>query len=58
MAKISKRFNKIAEIYRFFAREFEHVADFSEQAKINMFHAETYGQQTVDWSNGYFISKK
>lgn len=57
--KFSKKFNKMAELYRLFAKEFSNMdVDFSNKAKEDMYNYETFGIGYVNERNGYFLGKK
>ncbi len=63
--KISKKYQKIAEAYRYFAKDFSGSADFSMNAQENMYSFETFGSPRIKYSepdstgmyNGYAIGK-
>lgn len=63
--KISKKYTKIVEAYKYFARDFADTADFSDEAKKNMYSYETFGRPRVKYSeitpnglyNGFAIGK-
>jgi hypothetical protein len=47
----------MAELYRYFARHWEHVLDFSDDALLEMFNSESYGTK-VNPKNGYLVGKQ
>lgn len=62
--KISKKYGAITEAYKFFANDFSGSADFSEQAKRDMYSYETFGAPVRKYNimyngqyNGYAIGK-
>ena len=55
---IGPKFKRMAEIYRQFGQEWQGL-DWSDQALIDMYNAESYGVLTVDErKNGYFVGKQ
>ena len=57
MAGISERYRRMAEVYRVFARGWEHVLDFSERALEEMNEHESRGGGVSD-KNGYAVGKR
>ena len=61
--KVSKKYHKIAEAYQYFCGNMD--ADFSEQAKLDMFCYESFGKPVVKYDipqsngqyNGYAVGK-
>jgi len=47
----------MAEIYRIFAKDWEHVLDFSDDALLQLYNHESYGGR-IDSNNGYAHGKK
>lgn len=47
----------MAELYKMFANDWKHVLDFSDEAMIELFNAESYGT-SVSNNNGYAHGKK
>ena len=47
----------MSEVYKIFAREWEHVLDFSDEALLQLYNHESYGGP-VDRKNGYAHGKK
>lgn len=47
----------MAEVYRFFAKDWEHLCDFSDQAMVDMFNSESYGIKCQS-NNGFLLGKK
>lgn len=46
----------MAELYRYFAKPWEHVLDFSDEALVEMYNSESYGTK-IDPKNGYLVGK-
>jgi len=46
----------MCEVYRIFARHWEHVLDFSDEACVELFNSESYGGR-VDPKNGFSVGK-
>jgi hypothetical protein len=60
--KVSKRFERMCEVYRVFAEDWAPCCDFSEAAKLQMYLAETFGDPigTINGAppvNGYLVGK-
>jgi len=53
---VSKKFRRQAELYKYFARHWEHVLDFSDEALLQRFNSESYGTY-VHEKNGYLVGK-
>lgn len=47
----------MCEVYRIFSKPWEHVCDFSDQAMLELYYSESYGDLIND-SNGFFLGKK
>ena len=56
--KVSKKFKRMCEVYKFFSRNWSHLCDYSEESMIEMYTFETYGIGNPDTTNGYFLGKK
>jgi hypothetical protein len=57
--RISKKYKRIAEIYRYFARHWEHILDFSDERMYDMYCYESSGVSIPDYNkNGYYHGKK
>lgn len=54
---LSKRFKRMAEVYRVFASDWEHLHDFSDEMLIELFNAESFGAD-VSPKNGFACGKK
>lgn len=54
---VSNKFKRMAELYKYFARHWEHVLDFSDNALLEMFNSESYGTK-VNPKNGYLVGKQ
>lgn len=46
----------MSEVYRIFARDWEHVLDFSDEMLIELYNAESYGGH-VSRTNGFAVGK-
>jgi len=55
--KISEKYRLKAKQYRRFARTWEHMLDFSEEALMECFLWESYGKPCNQKTNGYAIGK-
>jgi len=47
----------MCEVYRIFSKDWEHLYDFSDQSKIDLFNHESYGLP-IQNNNGYALGKK
>jgi hypothetical protein len=47
----------MAELYRLFAKDWEQCLDFSDQALVELYNHESYGQP-ISQSNGFMHGKK
>lgn len=47
----------MCEIYIIFSKDWEHILDFSDQAKIELFNHESYGIPVRN-NNGFAVGKK
>ena len=47
----------MSELYRFFAKDWAHVLDFSDEALLELYNYESYGG-TVSQKNGFMHGKK
>jgi len=54
---VSKKFKRMAEVYKIFASEWESAFDFSDKMVIEMFNHESFGAP-VSKQNGYSLGKK
>lgn len=54
---VSKRFKRMAEVYRIFATDWAHLHDFSDEMLIELFNAESFGSE-VSPKNGFACGKK
>jgi hypothetical protein len=54
---VSKRFKRMAEVYRIFAADWAHVLDFSDEMLIELFNAESFGSE-VSKHNGFACGKR
>lgn len=54
---VSNRFKQQAEIYRLFAKDWEALLDFSDEALLSLYNHESYGTQLSD-KNGFAVGKK
>lgn len=48
----------MAELYKYFSKDWEHVLDYSDQALLDLYNYESYGTGRVDPKNGYAVGKK
>lgn len=55
---VSSRYRRMAEVYRIFARPWEHMLDFSDAALSEMAAHESRGAPIVSDRNGYEVGKK
>lgn len=57
--KISKKFKKMAILYRYFSKDWEHLLDYSDKAMSAMYEYESYGTKLDNADkNGYAVGKK
>lgn len=56
--KITSKYRTIASLYKHFAKDWQHMFDFSEQSLIEMYCQETFGDKIVTKNNGYELGKK
>lgn len=54
---ITGKFKRMCEIYKIFSHDFEHLCDYSDQSKIDLFNHEAYGEK-IKSNNGYALGKK
>jgi hypothetical protein len=54
---VSKRFKRMAEVYRIFSTDWAHLHDFSDEMLIELFNAESFGAE-VSPKNGFACGKK
>jgi hypothetical protein len=47
----------MCEVYRVFAKDWEHLCDFSDQALVDLFNSESYGSP-ISRDNGFLLGKK
>lgn len=52
----SKKWLKMAEVYRYFARAYKDL-DFSEEAALEMYLYESNGTTFIRFKNGYYLGK-
>jgi hypothetical protein len=55
--KVSKWYIKVSDLYKVFAKDWEHCLDFSEEMRLEMYISESHGLP-VSEKNGYFHGKK
>lgn len=53
---VSKKFKRMAELYRFFGSD-KGVLDFSDEALLNLYNVESYGGQLLP-KNGFAVGKQ
>lgn len=54
---VSKKFKRMAEVYRIFSKDWEHMLDYSDDAMIEMYNSESYGTP-VSRTNGFYVGKQ
>ena len=54
---LSGKFKRMAELYRMFANDWSHVLDFSDEAMVELYNHESYGQP-IRQNNGFMHGKK
>lgn len=54
---VSPKFKKYAELYKIFAKDWEHILDFSDAALISLYNFENYGT-ALSPNNGYAVGKQ
>lgn len=47
----------MCEVYRVFAKDYEHFCDFSDESKVELFNHESYGTE-VNKYNGFYVGKR
>jgi hypothetical protein len=47
----------MAMLYRYFARDWEHCCDFSNESLVELYNAESYGTECRP-DNGYLVGKR
>ena len=57
MSKPSKTWRKMSEIYKIFAKDFDHVCDFSDTSAVEMYNFESTGNGAVSPNNGFAVGK-
>ena len=55
--KVSKKYKRMADMYRYFSRDFQNL-DYSAEALEEMYHYESMGGPSPDDRNGYLIGKR
>lgn len=55
--RIKQKYRKKAELYKHFARQWEAVLDFSEDALVECFEWESHGKKLTSKNNGYACGK-
>lgn len=56
--KVSAKFLKMAEIYKIFAKPFEHMLDYTDEALLEMYLYESTGKGFPSELNAYFVGKR
>lgn len=54
----SKKFLRMSEVYRHFAREAEHCLDLSDEALLELYNYESFGGSTPSPKNGFYFGKR
>lgn len=54
---VSKKFKRMSEIYKMFARDWEQFHDFNDEALLELYNSESYGGP-VSQKNGFALGKK
>lgn len=54
---VSGKFKKLVEVYRIFAKDWEHLFDFSDEMIVELYNCESFGLP-VSEKNGYYLGKK
>ena len=54
---VSKKFRRMAELYRHFAANMSSKLDFSEEAELSLYNHESYGRPLTP-SNGFAVGKQ
>jgi hypothetical protein len=57
MNGVSKKFKRMAELYKFFAKDWSNVLDFSDDALLQLYNHESYGSE-ISPENGFAHGKK
>lgn len=57
MPRVSPKFKVMSELYKLFSKDWESILDYSDQALVEMYQFETYGNPIKD-TNGYYHGKK
>lgn len=58
MKKVSAKFLRMAEVYRIFAKPWEHVLDYSDESQLEMYLYESTGKGIPSEFNAYYQGKK
>ncbi len=54
---LSGKFKRMIVVYEYFAKDWKHCMDFSDQMKIELYNSESFGTQCSE-NNGYLLGKK
>lgn len=54
---LSKKYRRMAELYKYFARNMSSKLDFSEEAEVSLFNHESYGTP-LSPNNGFAVGKR
>ncbi len=54
---LTGKFKRMCEVYHIFSKDWEHLFDYSDQSKIDLFNHESYGTK-LNSNNGYALGKK
>lgn len=54
---LTSKFKKMAEVYRYFGKDWKNCCDFSDGAMIELYNHESYGTE-ISSTNGFLVGKK
>lgn len=54
---LTGKFKRMCEVYTIFSKDWQHILDHTDQAKIELFNHESYGTP-ISNNNGYSVGKK
>lgn len=57
MARISNKFRRMCDVYRVFSKDWEHIGDYSDDAMLELYNAESRGTPVREL-NGFYIGKR
>ena len=47
----------MAEVYKYFSRDYEKILDYSDESMLQLYYSESYGDQ-CNPLNGFFVGKR